>query len=329
MTLKVLLTIRTLAIVMMIALVLATWLVPAWNARFIVVARRIAVASGFGAQFAMTGIAVARGREPWTHFLIPVVGAFLSFEALTTHTLPLWAFGAVGAIELSIVAWVVSSTMRDARDRDAYPEERFARAFARVTDPRFARFFGIETTIVGAAARFLAGGFRQPLPAGFGFTKTASSLPLLLALPVFLIPSMVAIDMIIPQAYWPWRVVDDVVNLYAMLWGVGLYATFRTRPHRVAHGTLHLALGVLRTAEIPLAHITAAHVTRTTFDPKAWSREHRTNGLSFAVDGTPVVVFDLSVALVRVHRGETRAITCVAVSCDDAFALARATAHPT
>jgi hypothetical protein len=320
MTLKVLLAIRTAAIVATIVLLFVAWLVPAWNARFVVVARRVAVATGFGAQFAMTSVAVARGREPWTRFVIPIVGAILSIEALATHALPLWSFGIVGAIEASIVAWVVVSTLRDARGRDAYPEERFARAFARVADPLVARFLAVETTVMGAALRFLGGGFRQPLPAGFGFTKTASSLPLLLALPVFLIPSMVAIDIVIPQAYWPWRLFDDVVNLYA---------TFRTRPHRIVGDTLHLAFGVFRTAEIPLAHIAAAHVTRTNFDPNAWSRAHRTDGLSFAVDGTPVVIFNLSVPLACAHRGETREIACVAVSCDDAFALARAMARPT
>ena len=329
MTLKVLLAIRTAAIVATIVLLFVAWLVPAWNARFLIVARRVTVASGFGAQFAMTGIAVARGREPWTRFVIPIVGAILSIEALATHALPLWSFGVVGAVEASIVAWVVVSTFRDTRGRDAYPEERFARAFARVADPLVARFLAVETTVMGAALRFLGGGFRQPLPAGFGFTKTASSLPLLLALPVFLIPSMVAVDIVIPQAYWPWRVFDDFANIYAMVWGIGLYATFRTRPHRIVGDTLHLAFGVFRTAEIPLAHIAAAHVTRTNFDPRAWSRAHRTDGLSFAVDGTPVVIFNLSVPLARAQRGETREIACVAVSCDDAFALARATARPT
>ena len=153
MTLKVLLAIRTAAIVATIVLLFVAWLVPAWNARFVIVARRVTVASGFGAQFAMTGIAVARGREPWTRFVIPIVGAILSIES--------------------------------ARN-------------ARVADPMVARFLAVETTVMGAALRFLAGGFRQPLPAGFGFTKTASSLPLLLALPVFLIPSMVAVDIVIP-----------------------------------------------------------------------------------------------------------------------------------
>ena len=152
---------------------------------------------------------------------------------------------------------------------------------------------------------------------------------MLLALPVFLIPSAIAIDIVIPQAYWPWRVFDDCVNLYAILWGIGLYATFRMRPHRIVDGTIRLALGVFRTAEVPLAHIGAAHVTQTNFDPKAWSRAHRTDGLSFAVYGTPVVIFDLAVPLVRAHGTETRSITRVAVSCDDAFALARATAIPT
>lgn len=314
MTLRVLLAIRTAAIIATIVLLFVAWLAPAWNARFVIVARRVAVTGGLGAQFAMTGIAVARGREPWTRFVIPVVAAILTIEALATHALPLWSFGVVGAIEASIVTWVVVSTLRDTRGRDAYPEERFARAFARVADPLVARFLAVETTVMGAALRFLGGGFRQPLPAGFGFTKTASSLPLLLA---------------IPQAYWPWRVFDDFANIYAMVWGIGLYATFRTRPHRIIGNTLHLAFGVFRTAEIPLAHIAAAHVTRTNFDPKAWSRAHRTDGLSFAVDGTPVVIFNLSVPLARAHRGETREIACVAVSCDDAFALARATARPT
>ena len=217
MTLRVLLAIRTAAIVATIVLLFVAWLVPAWNARFVIVARRVTVASGFGAQFAVTGITVARGREPWTRFVIPIVGAILSIEALATHALALWSFGVVGAIEASIVAWVVVSA-----------------------------------------------------------------------------------------------------NIYAMVWGIGLYATFRTRPHRIVGDTLHLAFGVFRTADIPLAHIAAAHVTCTNFDPRAWSRAHRTDGLSFAVDGTPVVIFNLSVPL-----------ACVAVSCDDAFAHARATARPT
>ncbi len=328
-TLKVLLTIRTLAIVTTIALTLSAWLIPVWNTWFVTVARRIAVASGFGAQFAITGIAVAHRREPWTRFVILFAGAAISIEALASHALPLWGIGVAAVCEASVVAWLVFSALREARDLRTYPEDYLTRAYTRIADPRVARFLAIETTVMGAALRFLTGGFRQPLPAGFGFTKTASDLPMLLALPVFLIPTAIAIDIVIPQAQWPWRVLDDFVNLYAILWGVGLYATFRKRPHRIVDGTLYLALGVFRAAEIPLAHIAAARVTRTNFDPRAWSRQHRADGLSFALEGTPVVVFDLAVPLVRSHRGEDRAIACVAVSCDDAFALARATAIPT
>ncbi len=329
MTLKVLLSVRSAAIVLSIALMLVAWLAPFWYAWLVAVSRRVAAALGFGAQFAMTGIEVARGREPWTRFIVLVVGAVVSFEAFASHALPFGAILVIGACEAAIVAWLVISTLREAHDRDAYPEERLARAYARVADPRAARFLAVETTVMGAALRFLAGGFRRPLPAGFGFMKTASTLPMLLALPVFLIPSMIAVDIIIPPAYWPWRVLDDFVNIYAMVWGIGLYATFRMRPHRIVDGTLHLVLGVFRTADIPLAHIAAARVTRTNFDTRAWSREHRADGLSFAVDGTPVVVLDLAIPLVRPHGGAHRTISRVAVSCDDAFALARATAIPT
>lgn len=326
---ELLVIIRTLAIVAAIVSFAIAWIVPGIGSRPFALARRIAAATGIGAQWAIAGTNVARGREPWTKLLVPLVATAVSVELFRTGSLPIATLGVAAALELGFAASLVYAGLRAPATPDApYFEQRLARGFERIVDSRLARFFALETTVMLSALRFLAGGFRRSPKTGFGVTRTASALPLLLALPVFLVPSTVAVDLLIPAAHPLWRLADDALNGYAMLWGVGVYATFRDRPHRVARGALLASFGAFRTVRVPLADIASVCIQPPTFDTRAWKKAHRRDGLSFALDGAPAVELTLARPLDLPARG-SEGVWRLALSADDARGLARALMHPT
>jgi hypothetical protein len=66
------------------------------------------------------------------------------------------------------------------------------------------------------------------------------------------------IDLVIP---WPWlRITALVLALYALLWLIMLFSSFRSLPHRMKPEGLELRYGALSGAFIPYERIAEAHV---------------------------------------------------------------------
>ena len=323
---KLLLALRFLGFAGALLTIVLPWLVPGTTfARFAPI-RRLGLALGLGAELALTATKVARGHAPWTKLVFPVIGALAAFELTTTRSFPMWALAAIGTCELALVGYVMVRALSAARGGDDYPETVIAREFARFVDRRVARYFALETTLVFASLRYLFGGFRRRVPLGFSYDR-ASDVPLLLALPIFVVlPEMIVVDLLLPASAWGWRIASDVLHVYLMLYIVGAYATFRERPHRIEANRVRFSFGAFQTLDLTLDAIVCASALPATFDGRAWRRAHATDGCSLLVSGAPVVEIELVEPLTVAGLFRTRAIRRLAVSADRPHDLVRALA---
>lgn len=316
---------RLLGIAVAALTIVLPWLAPAWALPRSPLLRRVGLAIGLGAQLGLTSTDVARRRAPWTKLVLPLVGSVAAIEAIFTSAFPFWALALVGTCELALVAYLLVRALRAARALGReYPETVLEREYGRLVDARAARFLALETTLVVAALRFTLGGFRRALPAGFSYTQHSDA-PLLLALPLFVIlPEMIVVDLLVPPAYWGWRVASDGLHVYGMLWALGAYALFRDRPHRVEDGRVRLSLGGIRTLSVETGQILSATVRPATFDRRAWRRAHAADGWSLMMSGAPVVEIELAAPLAVVGSRGTRDVWRLAVSADRPHEFARA-----
>lgn len=324
---KFLIALRYLGFAVAALTIVLPWLCPALPAGLVKFARRIALALGLGAQLALTTANVARGRSPWTKLVFPVLGIFVALETGFTAAFPVWAIALVAGCELIVVGVAIARALRVAgRAAHEYPEVVLAAEFARLVDGRVARYLALEMMLVAAAARYLTGGFLRAAPRGFSYV-VQSDVGLLLALPPFVIlPEMIVVDLLIPPAYWPIRVVSDLLHLYAIAWAVGAYALFRARPHRIDQERARFSCGILASFEIERSAIASACISPGGFDARAWKRANARDGAALTVIGAPVVLVELTEPRPFAGWFGTRQVRRLAISADRPRELVRALA---
>lgn len=114
----------------------------------------------------------------------------------------------------------------------------------------------IELVIVGSALRFLAGGWRRPLPAGFSYHRESGLRVLLALLPLLAVGDILLLELVIlPHAQAWLRVLLHALGVYGLLWLVGMYATARTRPHQLVGDQLVLHRAALERLVVPVDQI--------------------------------------------------------------------------
>lgn len=207
-----------------------------------------------------------------------------------------------------------------------YPEDALERALDRFTPGPVNRYVAIELVLVASAVRYLCGGFRRPLPPGFSYVRSWASLPLLLAMPIFIVPEMIAFDFVLWNAGW-WRLASDVLHVYAMLWAIGIVATARTRPHRFDAERVRLRFGCLRRLDLDRANIATARVHGTVARDLKRTLRRAGDAVTMTLDGTPAVELTLREPVaVRSMTGRMRTIRRVFVAADEPAAFVAALA---
>ena len=183
-----------------------------------------------------------------------------------------------------------------------------------------------ELVITASAIRYLLGGFRRPLPPGFSYVRRWASLPLLLAMPFFIIPELIALDFVLWNAGW-WRLASDAVHVYAMLWAIGIVATARMRPHRCDAERLRLRFGCLRQLDLDRANIAAARVYGTVSRDVKRTLRRAGDAMTMTLDGVPAVELTLHEPVaMRSKTGRMRAVRRVFVAADEPAAFVTAIA---
>ncbi len=148
---------------------------------------------------------------------------------------------------------------------EPYLEDALERELSRFIPGLLNRFIATELVLIVSAVQYLCGGFRRPLPAGFSYVRRWASMPLFVAMPVLIVPEMIAFDFVLWNAGW-WRVLSDVLHVYAMLWAIGIVATARIRPHRCDAEGVRLRFGCLRRLDLERANVANARVHGTMAD---------------------------------------------------------------
>jgi hypothetical protein len=163
--------------------------------------------------------------------------------------------GTAVALEIAFVVVAVRELRRSVAGAEPI-EARIARAFSALLPLRAARLVAFELVIVGSALRFVLGGWRRSVPAGFTYHRESGLRMLLPILPLLALGDVLLIDLVLlPDAVTWLRVIVHGLAIYGLLWLVGLYASLRARPHQLADGKLTLYRGILRRLEVPVDQI--------------------------------------------------------------------------
>jgi hypothetical protein len=199
-----------------------------------------------------------RGRLPGTRILLPAVilveGLGLVLARASHRALQL-RLGTALALEVLLLVLAVRALRNTRALPGAWPEDRIAKAFEAFVPPRAARLMALELVMLGSALRFLLGGFRDPVPAGFSHHREAALRAILPALPLMIPGDFLLVHAVFKGAA-PWlRWTLHGSTIYAVLWLVGFYATLKARPHQLCEGRVDLHLGLLKSVAFPLSHI--------------------------------------------------------------------------
>jgi hypothetical protein len=206
------------------------------------------------------------------------------------------------------------------------PEDALERELKRFTPDAVNRYVATELVLIASAVRYVCGGFRRPLPQGFSYVRSWAALPLFVAMPVFVIPEMIAVDFVLWNAGW-WRLASDVLHVYGMLWSIGVVATARIRPHRCDGRRVRLRFGCLRRLELDRANIASARVHGAVSGDFKRALRRAGDAVTLTLDGVPAVELTLREPVaVGSWIGRTRAVRRVFVSADEPAAFAAALA---
>jgi hypothetical protein len=274
-------------------------------------------------------IQVHQGRVPWTRLLIPAAllleGAGLRFSQAPGFWRAAKVATALG-LELGLLGLMAFQFLRLRAEPGVLPEDHLAKPLEAFLPPRISRLIAIEVVMLGSALRFLFGGWRRADPPGFSYHRSSAFAAILPVLPLLILGDLVLLEVLLRSLTLWIRLLVHALDAYGVLWILGLWASFKARPHRVQDGTLHVYKGLLARTSFPLAAIRSVGAFPS-FDDD-WARLRFQRGvLGFQAAGAPALYLELdqpvrALGLLGLSQAKTR----VALSADDAAALTRAIA---
>lgn len=275
-------------------------------------------------RIVILAVAVHRGELRWSRLLLP--GIFL------VEGLGIW-WGDGGstwqsvrlvtaiALELALVVLAIHQVWRAPRG-DELSDDRLARPLENLLPPRVARLIALELTVVGLALRYLFGGWREPARPGFTYHRDAVLRMMLPALPLMAAADVVLLELVILPNVARWiRIVVHILALYGALWVIGLWASFRTRPHQINGARAILHRGLMRHVEVPLDLVASVRPMPSFGDD--WKlRAYRKGAIRIDVAGAATLEIRLRAPIQSIGPlGPGRSSDRVLVSADDPTAF--------
>jgi hypothetical protein len=225
--------------------------IEAWQPVFVVALALL------GVRIAVMVWSVRRRELAWSRLLLPSIVLVEGVGFAWSGAEGLWQLrlGTALALEVAFIAIAIRELYRSAAGSEPI-EVRLARALEALVPPRVARLAALEFVIVGSAMRFLFGGWRRATPAGFTYHRESRLRLLLMMLPLMLFADVLLLELVLlPHAALWVRIVVHAAAIYGLIWLVGLYASARARPHRIADGRLVLHRALLRRLDVPVSAI--------------------------------------------------------------------------
>lgn len=264
------------------------------------------------------------GRLPWTRLLVPGVFLIEGAGLLFSHAPGPWRAAKLVtglALEVGLLALMAHRFFRLAPEPGVLPEDHLAKPLTAFLPPRVARIIAKEVVLLGSALRFLAGGWRRPDPPGFSYHRESAFAAILPALPLLLLADFLLLEVLLRHLKPMTRLLIHAVDVYGVIWVLGLWASFRRRPHTVEGDAIRLHKGLLAHLDLSKSQIVSIGPVPTFDDDWARLRFTRT-AHDFQMPGATPLLLELSVP-VRVMGllGPGRPKTRVLVAADDPEAL--------
>ncbi|MBI4914050.1 MAG: hypothetical protein HY823_15070 [Acidobacteria bacterium] len=196
--------------------------------------------------------AALRRRGPWTRALLPGI---LGVEALLSGQAHRpWILGATaGALE-AFFLFLLWRGLAHAPS-GSWPEETVAKALGEFLPPAVARLAALEGVLLAGAFRFLFRGWRRPLPGGFSYHRSSPLGTLLPVLPLLMLADVFLLEVLLRRVPTAWRLGIHALGLYSLLWLVGLWASWRSRPHQIRPEGVILHKGLFKRLELETTDI--------------------------------------------------------------------------
>jgi hypothetical protein len=264
-------------------------------------------------------IRVVRKQAPAGHILLPAIIFIQLLRVSIAGASRIGLFVCAAVFEISVLVFALVLLRRaGARAAGSALEDHFERVFAQFLPERLAAFVAREVVLLWEGLRWAARGFR-PLPvSGFGYLERSVIAVLPIAAPILAIAEEIVLGVLLShQRLWI-RLSVVGVEIWAILYVFGIYATCQARPHQVTSQSVRLEQGIFGRCEFDPALVVEA-------SPEPKQARKDPGAARLTLKGSPTVKVQLSqpVTVKRMLRGEQKFHTLV-VSADDPGALCRA-----
>lgn len=204
-----------------------------------------------GVRFLMVLVSVVGRKVPWGRLVLPGLLIYLLVRILLGRSSRMQSQIFAVALELTVVAGVIVFVLLRWKQYRSIPhlEDVFENIFIQFLPENLARYSARELVLLWEGLRFCFRGFRAAAPPeGFGYVEQSyiKMLPLLIV--IALLTEGLAYELL-AHNHPVLRLVMHVVEVWAVLWCFGLYATMKARPHLVGASLVHLRCGIFSSCE--------------------------------------------------------------------------------
>jgi hypothetical protein len=264
-------------------------------------------------------IRVVRKEAPAGHMLLPAIILIQLLRVSIAGASRMGLFVCAAIFEVCVLVFAVVLLRRaGARAAGSALEDHFESVFAQFLPERLAALVARDIVLLWEGLPWAARRFR-PLPvSGFGYLEQSFIAVLPIAAPILCVAEEIVLGVLLrQQALWI-RLSVVGLDIWAILYVFGIYATCQARPHQVTSQSVRLEQGIFGRCEFDPALVVEASPEPALVrkDPAA---------VRLTLKGSPVVKVQLShpVTVKRLLLGERKFHTLV-VSADDPIALCRA-----
>ena len=264
-------------------------------------------------------IRVVRKEAPAGHILLPTIILIQLLRVSIAGASRIGLFVCAAVFEICVLVFAVALLRRaGARAAGSVLEDHFERVFAQFLPERLAALVARDVVLLWEGLHWAARRFR-PLPvSGFGYLEQSFIAVLPIAAPILCIAEEIVLGVLLRhQALWI-RLSVVGLDVWAILYVFGIYATCQARPHQVTSQSVRLEQGIFGRCEFDPALVVEA-------SPEPEQARKDFGAVRLTIKGSPTVMVQLSqpVTVKRMLRGEHKFHTLV-VSADDPSALCRA-----
>lgn len=195
----------------------------------------------------------ARRQTPASRILIPLLVLLeivLVGGQVVTRVAGAVAIAGLDLVLVGFALWTVVQVHKSRRDM--YPEAALENALLAYFPRPFAKVAAIELTIVASAFRAFPYAWNVQRYGLWSYVETAKIRFLVFVLPITIVPDVIFLHLVLPSHLLWLKLLLDLLEVYACLWVLGLYATMVARPHAIVDGgnAIRIHRGILNSTEI-------------------------------------------------------------------------------